>query len=350
VGYAQCWEDPRLLIEALEPAPGKRILSIASAGDNSFALALAGAEVDAIDLSAPQLALCELKLAGGALSYGAYRELLGLTPGDPLARYRELRDDLSPMARAWWEEHPDMLRAGVLDQGRFERYLAIFRERLLPLMHRRSTVHAWFDLPDVPSQRRYYRDVWDGRRWRGLFKLFFSRRVMAWRGRSPEQFAHVEGEVSAVFLRRAQRVLTELPLRDNGYVQWMLTGAYVDPSALPAYLTPEGHARLGEIRQRIRLIHAPLEVHLGGAVGPYHGFNLSDVFEYLSPEQSEALYRQIVARSAPGARVAYWNLLVPRERPVGLASRVVPEHALGAALHARDRAFVYGAFRVEVVR
>ncbi len=52
-----------MLCDALLPAPGKRMLAIASAGDNAFALLAGGAEVVAVDLSAAQLALVELKRA-----------------------------------------------------------------------------------------------------------------------------------------------------------------------------------------------------------------------------------------------------------------------------------------------
>ena len=38
IRYAQCWEDADVLLAALEPAPGKRCVSIASAGDNTLAL------------------------------------------------------------------------------------------------------------------------------------------------------------------------------------------------------------------------------------------------------------------------------------------------------------------------
>src|SRR5262245_44446652 len=51
VRYANCWEDADVLAAALEPGPAKRILSIASGGDNSFALAADGATVVSVDLS-----------------------------------------------------------------------------------------------------------------------------------------------------------------------------------------------------------------------------------------------------------------------------------------------------------
>ena len=57
IRYAQCWEDADILVKALEPAPGKRCLSICSAGDNTLALMAQSPDyVLAIDLNEAQLA------------------------------------------------------------------------------------------------------------------------------------------------------------------------------------------------------------------------------------------------------------------------------------------------------
>ncbi|MCZ8286509.1 MAG: DUF3419 family protein, partial [Bacteroidia bacterium] len=40
IRYANCWEDAGILSEALDIPKGGKILSIASAGDNSFSLLL----------------------------------------------------------------------------------------------------------------------------------------------------------------------------------------------------------------------------------------------------------------------------------------------------------------------
>src|SRR5438105_4028356 len=65
VRYGCVWEDADVLCAALEPvARGGRLLSIASAGDNTLALlTLDPAEVIAVDLSAAQLACLELRMA-----------------------------------------------------------------------------------------------------------------------------------------------------------------------------------------------------------------------------------------------------------------------------------------------
>ncbi len=348
LNYAQCWEDTRVLVDALAVSEGDRVLSIASAGDNSIALALTGAEVVAIDLSLPQLATVELKLAGAHVSHRQYLALLGVEQGsNPLTVYRRIADRLSPPAREWWDAHPEILRGGVLAAGRFEQYLSMFRTRVLPFVHRASTTRRWFDMGDLGAQRDFYDSKWDNWRWQGLFRLFFSQRVMAARGRSPEQFAHVDGPISRALLMRAERLLKDLPLRDNGYLQWMLTGGWVHPDAMPLYLTKKGHARLREASQRISLVHASLDDYAARPdIGTFSAYNLSDVFEYMSEQQTEALYTALLGVARPGARFAYWNLFVDRERPQSLADRVHPDYAKAEALFALDR-FIYGAFRLE---
>ncbi|MDH3571213.1 MAG: hypothetical protein OER89_13675, partial [Gemmatimonadota bacterium] len=76
-------------------------------------------------------------------------------------------------------------------------------------------------------------------------------------------------------------------------------------------------------------------------------FNFSNVFEWMPPRTFDDLLRETVRVGRDGAVLAYRNLLVPRARPIGLAPWIEPERALSATLHARDLAFIYGAYVVE---
>jgi S-adenosylmethionine-diacylglycerol 3-amino-3-carboxypropyl transferase len=103
VRYANVWEDAEVLCPALAPAPGRRMLSIASAGDNAFALLAAGAEVVAADLSPAQLALVELKRAAiRRLGYEEALAFLGIQRGaeDRRSVYERLERDLPASARS----------------------------------------------------------------------------------------------------------------------------------------------------------------------------------------------------------------------------------------------------------
>ncbi len=352
ISYAQVWEDPEVLLAALKVVPGERVLSICSAGDNAFALAAAGARVTAIDLSAPQLAIAELKLCAAVhLDLPRFRSVLGLGEvGQRVHLYHELRPHLSLRARTWWDGHEADIRTGLLRCGRFERYLETFRTRALPLVHRRRTIDALVLPKTLEEQRSFFDQRWNTRRWRALFGVFFSRFVMARTGRSPAQFAHVDGPVSAAFLKRAEHVLTDIPISTNPFVQWIMCGGYPDLECSHPYLSAEGHQALRDAADRIEFVHQDLVSHLGSQpLGTYQAHNLSNVPEYLSEEEHHSLLEAILGASSPGARLAYWNLLVPRSRPEALAGRLQRHPAEAALLLEGDRAFVYGGFQLESV-
>src|SRR6185295_4016104 len=198
VRYANVWEDAAVLRAALAPAPGKRMLSIASAGDNAFALLAAGAEVVAADLSPAQLALVELKRAAILrLGHAETLAFLGVRQGeDRRAVYERLERDLTPRARDFWRERLDEVAGGVIHHGKFESYFQLFRERVLPLIHRRRTVLGLLGERDEAGRREFYRQQWNNLRWRLLFRIFFSRFAMGRLGRDPEFFRYVEGSVA----------------------------------------------------------------------------------------------------------------------------------------------------------
>lgn len=356
IRYANCWEDTDLLVAALEPAAGRRMLSIASAGDNSFALLAAGAAVVAADLSLAQLALVELKAA--AVGHLGREDLLAFfgfrRHGERRATYGELRGDLSPAARRFWDDRPEVVDGGVSHHGKFESYLGFFRRRILPLVHRRRTVEALLEPREKAERKQFYRQRWDTWRWRLLFRLFFSRPVMGRFGRDPEFFRYVEGSVAERILERTRYALTELPVHDNPYVEYILRGGFRE--TLPPWLETKRCEALRPALSRLTLHHGPIQeaAEAHGASSsqgkPFDGFNLSDIFEYLDADIGTQVYQRLVDHAAPGARFAYWNLLVPRRRPEELASRVHGLEEPARRLFERDRAFFYSAFVLEELR
>lgn len=351
IRYAQCWEDADVLVEALQPA-GRVCVSIASAGDNAFALLAAGAaRVVALDLNPAQLACLALRAAAyRTLEYSEFLCLLGSRPAAPAARaalYARCRPELTPDVAAFWDARPSLLAAGIGAAGKFENYFRLFRSRVLPLVHSRARVAELLDTPRDPSARRaFHARRWDTWRWRLLFRLFFSRRLMGALGRDPAFFNYVEGSVSARLLARTRHALTELDPTANPYLHWILRGTH--GAALPFALREENFLRIRENLHRLEWHPATLEDWLARPEAPAaDAFNLSDIFEYMSPDNTERLLRAILARARPGARLAYWNMLVPRSRPESLAAQLRPLSDLAAALHARDQAWFYSRFVVE---
>ncbi|MBI3747248.1 MAG: DUF3419 family protein, partial [Chloroflexi bacterium] len=251
-----------------------------------------------------------------------------------------------------WDRHAADIETGVIHTGRFERYLAWFRRGFLPVVPGRAVVRQMLDAEDVERQRHVYRERWDSAAWRGLFRIFFSRRLMAALGRDPAFFDQVEGGgTGAHFLARAIEGLTATPIRSNPYVTYMLSGSYRIPDAAPLYLQPGHRGVLADRARRIRVITGSLVDALRELPDrTVDAFYLSDIFELVDADAFEGILDEIVRTGRPGARLCYWNNLVPRARPASMADRLSSETELAARLHARDRAFIYSRFVVEVVR
>jgi S-adenosylmethionine-diacylglycerol 3-amino-3-carboxypropyl transferase len=349
VRYANCWEDADILCEALLPRPGMRILSIASAGDNTLALLAAGAEVVAADLSVAQLACLDLRMAAfRRLDYPALLAFLGARPADNrLTTYLRLEADLTPASQAFWYARREQVAEGILHAGRFEGYFRQFRRWVLPLIHSSSTTNRLLEPKDREARIQFWNNEWNNRRWRLLFRIFFSRFLMGRLGRDPEFFRYVEGSVSDRVLQRAEYALTVLTTHDNPFLEYIVRGNFRD--VLPRYLRCELFEPIRSGLDRLTLVHGSIEEVGRKQESGFDGFNLSDIFEYLAPDVSEKLYGELVRQARRGARLAYWNTFVRRSCPASLVGRVRPLTELARELHARDRAFFYCNFEVDEV-
>jgi S-adenosylmethionine-diacylglycerol 3-amino-3-carboxypropyl transferase len=351
IRYAQCWEDADVLLAGLDVQPGDTCLSIASAGDNTLALlGQRPGRVIALDLSEAQLACLELRVAAyRALSHSELLVLIGSRPGNCRQElYRRCRNQLSPAARSFWDARHSVIEAGIGAAGKFERYFALFRRHILPLVHSRARVSQLLRGGSALARQEFYCHCWDTWRWRAMFNIFFSRAVLGHRGRDPRFFDYVEGSVARRLRARVRLGLTEVNPAENPYVQWILTGQH--QSALPYALRAEHFATIRENLDRLEWQRASLEDFLAGAGRQsIDRFNLSDIFEYMSEAQYTSTLEQIAAAGRPGGRLAYWNMLVARSRPATLARQLAPLGELARQLHALDKACFYTAFILEEI-
>lgn len=351
IRYAQCWEDADILTEALRPSAGHVLVSIMSAGDNTLALLTGNpARIIAVDLSPAQRACAWLRVAAyRTLSHGEWLELHGSRASQQrLDLYRRCRSALPDDGRRFWDARKPEILHGIGHAGKFERYFETFRTRILPLIHPRDRVMAILQARTPAERDRFYREHWANRRWNGLFRLFFSRRMMGLLGRDPEFFRYVDGSVSDRILERTRYAMTVLAPEKNPYMQWILTGQHGD--ALTMALRAEHFSRICDRLDRVEWRVEALEDVLDRLPeDSVDGFNLSDIFEYMSPANYERLLRAIVRVARPGARLAYWNMLVPRSRPESMAHLLKPMPGLSEHLFKQDKAWFYSRFIVEEV-
>ncbi|MEO1450921.1 MAG: DUF3419 family protein, partial [Bacteroidota bacterium] len=316
IRYANCWEDAEVLLEALDIQPNSRVLSIASAGDNSFSLLGEGADlVCAVDLSLPQLYLTELKRAAfGELTYSDLLTFLGFLGGEQLPKrwnlYQAIRPKLQPSTRTYWDAYRKQIEAGVISQGKFEKYFGFFSRKIMPLIHSKRTIGKLLQPKSSTEQISFYHRNWNTWRWRLFFRVFFGRTIMGRFGRDPEFLRQVEVPVHAFIFQQAENHLRRVAATQNPMLERILTGSYGDK--LPHYVRPRTHAEI------VRNLDA-LEIREGyaneiaQAEGGFDRFNLSNIFEYMAPDDFATVSHAFLTSAEAGARFAYWNLMAPRD-------------------------------------
>ncbi|MFL5883431.1 MAG: DUF3419 family protein [Thermoleophilaceae bacterium] len=352
--YSQVWEDHALLEAALAIEPGDDVLSICSAGCNTLALLLQEPRsVTAVDVSPAQTALLELKLAAvKTLSHPELAALIGVREHpDRLSLYARAREALPQRSRDVWDARGELIEAGIGGSGMLDSYFRMVRERLIEPVVGRDACVELLALGDPDEQRELFERHFSSPEFEQGFRKAAGRDALAGRARDASQFRYVtEEDVGGYFWTRFRHVCTEVPACGNFYLEWFLTGGYRDLETGPPFLRPQSFERLRELADRVTVVNGTLDGVLAEAdPGAFSKANLSDMFEYLSEDATDATFELLASRIRPGGRIAYWNLLVPRRVPDDLNDRVETHADVADALWRRDRCFFYGGFCIDEV-
>lgn len=347
IRYANCWEDADILLDALKIESQDRVLSIGSAGDNSFSMLAQDADlVVAVDINPVQLNLIELKKAAIAtLEYNEFLQFLGF---EECTRRWELfqtvKTALTQEIVQFWVGRRQEIEDGVIYQGKFERYFKLFHKRVLPLIHTKKRIKQLFEPKSVEEQTAFFDKHWNNRRWRLLFKVFFSRFVMGRLGRDPEFLKEVEVPVSTFIASTANDHLSSVACQQNYFLQFILTGKF--NTALPHYARKENFDLIKPRIERMTVYNGLAEDAFKAFDG-FNKFNLSNIFEYMNPELFQSVSENLWQEALSGARYAYWNLMVPR-RMSKILSGLWYDQDNAQSLSRQDKGFFYGNFIIDV--
>jgi S-adenosylmethionine-diacylglycerol 3-amino-3-carboxypropyl transferase len=358
--FGQVREDPQLEVAVFKGRWDGPIAVVGSAGCTALSLLAEGAdEVVSVDLNRSQHHLVELKAAAvDGLPPDEAVALLGgspQAPGERLYAYRRVRGALTPAARRYWDDRPGAVARGVLHAGVTERLMRVIAGCVRWLVHPRGRVDRLLALDSLDAQRDFYAREWDNRRWRLMFRLLCNRLVLR-RTYHPAFFAHVEQDLrfgsqaspnstyAAHFRRVAEHTLTALPVADNYFLHLMLTGSYPD-GARPPYL------KGGSGFDRLTLVDGSFTDYLRTRPdGSVAGFALSNICEWLTAEQIDELFAEIVRTARPGARLVFRNFVGWTEVPPRWRDVVREDRALGEELMRQDRSLCQRRFAVCEVR
>jgi S-adenosylmethionine-diacylglycerol 3-amino-3-carboxypropyl transferase len=351
--YAQCWEDPASDRAALHIGPEDVVFTITSGGCNALAFLLDNPHsVIALDMSPYQNYLLELKIAAfRMLDHDELLEFVGVRASDRRRQlYRRLRDVLGEAGRSYWDSQAEKLDAGIIHCGRYERYMRLLRVWLYRLIGE-TTIRQFYEAASAQERAVLFHQKWENIWWRLFTRVLLSRTTMTLLF-DKAFFKYLDSSFSLGrnFARHTKHALTELPMRENYFLSYILLGRYYSEEYLPPYLMKKNFDIIKSRVDRIEIVTDNCEHYFRTRPnGSIDKFNFSNIFEWMSPEAYELLLRDTVRVASDDALLSYRNLLVSRERPETLAHWIRTERALAQVLLQQDLSFIYNNYVVELI-
>jgi S-adenosylmethionine-diacylglycerol 3-amino-3-carboxypropyl transferase len=369
--YNQIWEDPDVDAAALQLDGNSRIITISSGGCNVLNYLSRGvASIDAVDLNSHHLHLLKLKLKAVA-HFPSHADLFAFF-GDAnavenLNRYKSyLQPRLDDEARHHWEGGPTRRR---LKRERFRYFerglwkyssLGVFVNFMHGIARRKGMRPSrLLECRTLAEQEAVFADeispFFDMRVIRGLCKLPFFLHGLGVPPRQYETFKNdaVAGNVLEEYRVRIKRLACQFPIQTN-YFAWQAFGRRYDTqhgAAIPAYLKRENFETLknnvGRVTPHLTSLAGFLATRSSGSL---NCFVLLDAQDWMTPDQINALWRQIHRVGQPGSRIIFRSgaSASPVESALSpdLKARFVYHESLSRELFKKDRSAIYGGFHV----
>lgn len=303
-------DDPGTELRALKLSPGDRVLCIASGGEVPLELLAKSdesIEIDAVDISDPQLYLANLKFqaAVGLEGLDAAR-FLGYLPAEPTKRrnwFDQISRNLPTKEVRFWMENPVIFKKGPIHYGRYETYIARFAPVGRWLLGGDRKLKGLFECGGIEEQKAYFDEALRTRPLMILFKLMFHRRLYRNRGVSEQGLIHMTEENTGIrFFRKFRGFCTHTPARKNWYLQFMLFHRVIFEEALPVFLQERGQKKLRREQNRLTFFKKTyLQMVEESPEGRYNKFVFSNISDWLPEHEMMHLMNRIAGKSGKEA-------------------------------------------------
>jgi S-adenosylmethionine-diacylglycerol 3-amino-3-carboxypropyl transferase len=352
--YAQCWEDPLIDRIAFNINENDIIFSITSGGCNLLTFLIDNPEkIIALDLNASQNHLLNLKInAFRSLDYGEMLKFIGYEPDEKrLLIYEEIKGQMPSDSIVYWDTQLDKIQQGIIHSGRYENYMHLLKKWIDRIMGAKLFKQL-LQLNSREERLDFYDRKWNNYKWKSFARIFLSRRVMTLLF-TKAFFEQLEMNFSFGdhFRNQTKRALVDLPLKENYFLNYILSGNYYSREYLPPYLRKENFNLIKSRLDRIEIITDSCESYFASLPDNYiTKFNFSNIFEWMPPIDYEKLLHEAIRVGIPGGILTYRNLLVPRSRPESLKDQLIPDLELAHQLHEQDLSFIYRRYVVEKIK
>ncbi|MCC5916172.1 MAG: DUF3419 family protein [Cryomorphaceae bacterium] len=339
--YTHCWEDIGFVLRQLPKSTNKKILSVCSGGDNAISLLTTYPEKLVVaDINPYQLYLLEIKMA--AIQHLTYKDCLGFLGFYPAENrfktYEDLASYLSPKARIYWDAERNRIESGLITSGRLERNLRFFARYYRPLLHRKKNVDLLLKPKNHEAQKTVYQSTWDTRKWRFLFRVFFSNTSLKFIAPDPDFFNYVSENVGKYLLNKTAQHFSHPACQNNPFLHYALKGHFRD--CLPHTWREENFDIIRSQLHKISLFQGFVEEACIGE-DKFDILNLSNIFEYTTKEEFKAIGEKLHHCTSKDALLFYWNILLPRKLSADLPSLFQSISDTGEIPDPEDHGWIY---------
>lgn len=325
------------------------VLCITGSGARSLDLLVdSPKEIVSIDFNPAQNFLLELKMAAfKTLTHDELMEFLGVRSSEVrAAMFDKLKTHLSAGALDFWQKRMNLIQAGVLYCGTWERLL----KKILKYSYfRHQKIQRLLEATTIEEQQKIWTSKWDNLTWRLLMSVLSSRFLWVNIIREPgAKLIPKDFNVKQYLIDRLEYLAFNFKLNENHYANLLFNGVYMESCILPHHLRPENFEIVRANLERIEIVTASLLDYLPQQKSRFSKYSLSDFSSYAPPEIYHSIWENLIFSAKSGAVFCERYFLVKRnpEKQFTLLRR---DSALEASLSKTDASAIY-TFGVGVIQ
>lgn len=369
--YPQIWEDPIVDMEALQIKPTDHLVAIASGGCNVMSyLICQPASINAVDLSPAHIALNRLKYAAATHlpDHGSFFQLFGQADvsGNAALFDSALKPHVDATTASWWSARKGLSgrRIDMFEQGLY-RFGAL--GQFIAWAHRIARWHGvdfaqFMQCKTMDEQRAFFEKEVKPALNGAMVRFLASNRMSLFGlGIPPQQYEALagaaDGDIHAVLVERTRALMCDFALSEN-YFAWAAFNRGYDKHGngpLPPYLQEQNWEVVRANAHKINIHNRTITAYLADQPAASKDcFVLLDAQDWMTDDQLNALWNQIMRTAKPGARVIYRTagidcILPGRVEDAVMKNWDYDKQASQTGLK-NDRSAIYGGFHLYRLR
>ncbi len=296
IDYYTCWEDFKIIQDALQINSNDIILSITSGGCNILNFLLYNPKkILAIDYNPYQNYLLEFKIESiRNLNYSQFLQLMGISKSkDRENLYKIIRKKLSKNARVFWDLNYYAIKEDLLYVG--EQNVKNFG-KILRFLEGKKIIENFFYCKTIEEQTDYFYKYIYSFPWRLYYGLAYKNIIVKLllclraihefpykRKRSQGYIRYIQRvNYPKDYLKKIEYIFTKIPIKDNNFASLMLLGYYINENCFPPYLKKENYDTIKKGIDKIEIKTSTVSDILNNLQeNSVTKFNLSNIFDWV---------------------------------------------------------------------